>query len=186
MTTVHRRLAAAATTTVLSLGLLAGCGGEEDPLAPLYETLGQIDDSIVAGEYDRARDQVADLLDQVSQARTDGDMTKPDATRIREAAKELRARLADQQDEADEPTETPTTSAPTTEGDGGSSDEPTQDEPSDEPTEEPSDAPTEPKPTKPKPTKPAPTPDEPDPTTPADPGDGGDSGTSGADPGDEG
>ncbi|WP_019144357.1 hypothetical protein [Aeromicrobium massiliense] len=118
-----RRLAAAATTTVLSLGLLAGCGGQDDPLAPLYETLGQIDDSIVAGEYDQARDQVADLLDQVSQARTDGDMTKPAATRIRDAAKALRSELAEAEKAEEEPTGTPTTPAPTTDSSQDEADE---------------------------------------------------------------
>ncbi len=183
-TTLGRRLAAAATTAVLSLGVLAGCGGEDDPLAPLYETLGQIDDSIVAGEYDQARDQVADLLDQVSQARTGGDMTKPAATRIREAAKALRSELAraeKEEAEDEEPTDTPTT-PDSTGGEEQPSDEPS-DEPTEEPTDEPSDEPTTSEPTTPRPTRtpsPAePTPDQPDPTEPADPGTSGAAGTSG-------
>ena len=179
----RRRLAGAATTAVLSLGLLAGCGGEEDPLAPLYETLGQIDDSIVDGEYDRARDQVADLLRQVSQARTDGDMTKAAASRIRDAAKELRSRLADQEDADDEPTETPTT-PPTT--DSSSEDDEKEREKAEreaekerkerekeaekERKEREKQTPT--RPTRPAPTTAEPTTEEPEPTDPGTSGDG--------------
>jgi hypothetical protein len=99
--------------------LLAGCGrpaapGDEVP--GLSAGLARVDDAIVAGRYDQARNRLEQLVGLTTDARSAGDLEREDADRILAAVATLMSSLpARQQDEptrVEEPASTNPTPAP--------------------------------------------------------------------------
>ena len=119
-----------------SFVLLAGCGGSSAPsddVPALGDALDQVDEAIVAGQYDDARSALDELVATATAGREGGELGREEADRILAAAADLSAALPEEAAEEPEPSEP----------------EPSEPEPS-EPE------PTEPEPTEPEPSEPAP------------------------------
>lgn len=151
---VVRTLAATAAAAVaLALG---GCGGDEtaaDKVPALGDRLEQVDDAIVDGEYDAARESLDELVRAATRARGNGNLTEREADRILAAAAELAAALPEEDEapeeepeESQEPTPTPTpTESETASESPTPTEEPSPTEPTEptEPAEPPAESPTD-------------------------------------------
>ena len=156
-----RGIRALASATAVTVALvLGGCGSDEtaaDKVPALGDRLEEVDDAIVDGEYDAARETLDELVRVASQAQADGDLGAREADRILAAAAELAAALPPEEEEPEEEpeeTETPTptpTPSPTPTEEPTPSEEPTptptpteEPTPTDPPTETPTDPPVDP------------------------------------------
>lgn len=146
-----RRRPSLAGPLVAGLVLVAGCGGSTAPaedVPALAPALARIDDAVVAGRYDAAREHVDELVATTTQARDDGRLETSEADRILAAAARLVSALPDPgETRAPGPTEppraTPTPGGPVDEEPGmGETDpgeeerEEREEEPEEEPEEE--------------------------------------------------
>jgi predicted lipoprotein len=85
-----------ALVCVLALASVAACGHSAADEAPaLKGTLVQIDDAMVAHDWQSARQTLDALLEQVANARQSGTISPVQAARIRAAAHKLLDRLPD-------------------------------------------------------------------------------------------
>ena len=92
-TRIRRQVAGAAFLALLTL---TGCGDETPPSesAPAVgDSLDRVDAAIEAGELDKARRAVKDLIAKTAEARVDGDITDEQADAIFDAAREVLAEL---------------------------------------------------------------------------------------------
>ena len=94
-------------TAVVVAVLLGGCGGSSAPVddVPALESaLARVDDAIVDGRYDDARDELDELVATTSSARRSGDLDGSEADRILAAAAEVMSVLpAEEGGPAEEP-----------------------------------------------------------------------------------
>ena len=108
---------------VLAALVLAGCGASTSPgdeVPALSVGLARVDDAIVDGRYDQARNRIERLVGLTTDARDGGDLEEAEADRILAAAAELMSALP-AEEPAEEPAEpvpsataTPTPEAPVT------------------------------------------------------------------------
>ena len=153
-----RSVRALVTASALSVALMLGGGGDDETAADRVPTLGdrleEVDDAIVDGEYDAARESLDELVRVATRAEDDGDLGAREADRILAAAAELAAALQAQDEEPEEEpedTETPTpsptpTPTPTEESTPTPALTPTEEptEPTKPPSETPTDLPVDP------------------------------------------
>jgi ribosomal protein S20 len=75
---------------------VAGCGSDEPPgkaVPALSDRLDKVDAAIQAGDYDKARAAVHQLVSDTAHAEVDGDISSDQADRILESARSVLAAL---------------------------------------------------------------------------------------------
>ncbi|GAA3808661.1 hypothetical protein [Nocardioides panacisoli] len=90
-----RRVGVAVAAAVLAVGP-AGCSSDEPPgtaVPALSDRLDKVDAAIEAGDYDRAREAVHQLVADTAHAEVDGDISSDQADRILESAKSVLAAM---------------------------------------------------------------------------------------------
>lgn len=88
-----QRLVAATALALVLIPGLTSCGADEaapsDRVPALGTQLEKIDEAVGAGDYDKARAAVKDLVTQVAQAQVDGQLSDEQAQRIVAAARSV-------------------------------------------------------------------------------------------------